>query len=148
MSVSYDVPSPHGSVILKDVMVTLSPADIVTVFKIRSAADVPTLPCNITTPAFDLMRKWPAVMLAAAVAAAIALAVAVARPLAVALVEAGKAVAFMGSVTPSVPASAVSVVASCTPERINRFDVVVHNAVRASSAALAAIMDMTGRAAI
>jgi hypothetical protein len=148
-TLAHDTESPHGSVILNEVIATVSPAAMVVVFKIRSADDVPTLPWNIVVPPLVFMRKCPAVIEAAAlVSEVMALAVAVARPLPVALVEAGKAVADRGSVAPSVPLSAVSVVAGWAPERMYRLPLAPMSAVVASSAAFAARIDMTGKAAI
>jgi hypothetical protein len=101
----------------------------------------------MTVPAPLFMRKWAAVMEAAAfVSDVIAFAVAVARPLLVALVEAGNAVALIVSVAPSVPLSAVNVVAGGEPERMYRWPVPppLTSAVMASSAAFAAMMEVTG----
>jgi hypothetical protein len=148
---AHDTESPQGSVILNDVQATVSPAAMVVVLRIMSVPEVPTLPCAFTVPAPFLIRKCAAVIGAAAlVSEVMAFAVAVARPLLVALVEAAKAVALIGKVAPSVPLSAVSVVAGWAPERMYRLAVppVLNNAVSASNIVLVSAIAITGRSAM
>lgn len=140
---------PSGSVTVHEVAVTKSPVVILVEFSIMSAPEVPQFPWMITTPAFDLARKWPAVPVATAVADVIAFANAVASPFVPPSVEAANAVALRVRVARRVPLSAVSVVASGAPVRISTVPAPpVNLAVMASRAARAASMEMIGAAAI
>jgi hypothetical protein len=106
---------------------------------IKSAADVPTVPCNTSVPPEVAVRKYPAVPLAPAVPDVMAFAVATAFVPVVATAPA-KAVLFRVQVTRSVPVAPVSTLVGAVPVYILTVPL-LSVAVMASSFVLAAAAD-------